>query len=355
MNNQTSDIKLTQFSHGAGCGCKIAPAVLDQILKTDLKDHYEKLLVGYDYKDDAAVLDIGDGRALISTTDFFMPIVDDAFDFGKIASVNAISDIYAMGGHPVMAIGILGWPIDKIPAELAARVIDGARTVCREAGIPLAGGHSIDSPEPIFGLSVNGLIQIQHLKTNKGAKENDLLYLTKPLGVGILTTAEKKGLVSEEDLELAKQSMFRLNNIGASLGKLSYVHSITDVTGFGLAGHLLEMCEASELDAVLHYVNLPLLTDSIAGYIQKGAIPGGTLRNWKSYGTRIHLADPEWFKIVADPQTSGGLLIAVEESSRIEFEKHMQNEHCYFRCIGSLNKKEASGAEQGTGIRIHIA
>ncbi|HEX5626309.1 MAG TPA: selenide, water dikinase SelD, partial [Saprospiraceae bacterium] len=315
MEQKPETIRLTQYSHGAGCGCKIAPGVLEEILKAsgESEQHrYPGLLVGYENKDDAAVLDLGDGTAVISTTDFFMPIVDDPYDFGRIASVNAISDIYAMGGHPLLAIGILGWPVDKISPEFASQMIAGARSVCQQAGIPLAGGHSIDCPEPVFGLAVTGRVQLHRLKQNATAKAGDRLYLTKPLGVGILTTAEKKGILQAEHKDLAKNSMLRLNSIGSVLSGYEEVHAMTDVTGFGLAGHLLEMCEGSNLNANIDYVKLPILDPCVMEYIGKGAIPGGTNRNWKSYGHKMELADPNWFKLFADPQTSGGLLISID-------------------------------------------
>src|SRR3954468_8653443 len=219
-------IKLTQYSHGAGCGCKISPAVLDTILHSDSpKGKFPALLVGNESKDDAAVYDIGDGTCIVSTTDFFMPIVDDAFTFGAIASVNAISDVYAMGGEPFMAIAILGWPINKIPPEIAKEVLEGSRKICAEAGIPLAGGHSIDCPEPVFGLAVSGKLRKEHLKRNDTAKVNSLLYLTKPLGIGIVTTAQKKGIVMESHIKQAVDAMLTLNKLGADLGKLSYVNA----------------------------------------------------------------------------------------------------------------------------------
>jgi selenide, water dikinase len=233
MNN----IKLTQYSHGAGCGCKISPKVLDEILSSNYNFYDPKLLVGNSTKDDAAVYDIGNGQAVISTTDFFMPIVDDPRIFGQIASVNALSDIYAMGGKPIMAIAILGWPINKIPSSIAQQVLEGSRQICAKAGISLAGGHSIDCPEPVFGLAVTGLAPIDKIKRNDSAKPGDKLYLTKPLGIGIVTTAQKKGLVKQEDLEFAIENMLKLNDIGFELGKLDYVHALTDVTGFGLLGH----------------------------------------------------------------------------------------------------------------------
>ncbi|HET9055455.1 MAG TPA: selenide, water dikinase SelD [Chitinophagaceae bacterium] len=308
-------IKLTQFSHGAGCGCKISPKLLDEILKSNLSvPDNNRLLVGNHSKDDAAVYDLGNGTALISTTDFFMPVVDDPFEFGRIAAANAISDVYAMGGSPILAIAILGWPVDKLPVTIAQKVIDGGRSVCAEAGIPLAGGHSIDSPEPIFGLAVNGLVNTNHLKKNNTAMVGDYLFLTKPLGVGILTTAEKKGILKEEHLSIAAKQMMQLNNVGALLGTVESVTAMTDVTGFGLLGHLNEMAEGSNLSAEIYFKKVPLIINDLKHYIDTKSIPGGTVRNWASYGEKIGpISDYQKF-ILADPQTSGGLLIAVKES-----------------------------------------
>lgn len=310
------NIKLTQYSHGAGCGCKIAPTVLDSMLKTNNPGpDFPALLVGNASKDDAAAYDLGNGQALISTTDFFMPIVDDAFAFGKIAGANAISDVFAMGGTPIMALAILGWPVDKLPAELAQQVIEGARSICAEAGIPLAGGHSIDSPEPIFGLSVNGLVDISNLKQNNTAKENDLLLLTKPLGVGILSTAQKKDLLTPEDQTILLNQLMLLNKAGAALGKINGVHAMTDVTGFGLLGHLIEMAEGSGLSAEINYTKLPILA-AAKTYLAQRIIPDATYRNWNSYsnktgfGTGVNVM--EAFNVLPDPQTNGGLLIAVD-------------------------------------------
>ena len=311
------EIKLTQYSHGAGCGCKISPKILDKILHSNftLPDN-KKLLVGNDAKDDAAVYEIENGKALIATTDFFMPIVDDPYNFGRIASANAISDVYAMGGDPIMAIAILGWPINVIPPEVAKRVIEGSKSICLEAGIPLAGGHSIDSPEPIFGLAVNGIVDVKNLKKNNTAEDGDYLFLTKKIGVGILTTAEKKGLLLSNELNLAAEQMMKLNKIGSILGKQTYVTAMTDVTGFGLLGHLVEMAEGSGLSAEVEFDNIKHITDNLVSYIQKGSIPGGTGRNWDSYGDKILLLDTidkEIKKtVLADPQTSGGLLVAVK-------------------------------------------
>jgi selenide,water dikinase len=243
---ETSTIKLTQYSHGAGCGCKISPAILDKILHSPIAAPADaRLLVGNDKRDDAAVLDLGNGTALISTTDFFMPIVDDPFDFGRIASANAISDVYAMGGKPVLAIAILGWPIDKLPPEVAQKVLEGARSICAEAGITLAGGHSIDCPEPVFGLAVNGMVNIAELKQNSTATAGCKLYLTKALGVGILSTAQKRGILKPEDAAIALKSMVTLNKPGARFATIEGVKAMTDVTGFGLLGHLSEMCEVN--------------------------------------------------------------------------------------------------------------
>ncbi len=312
----TEQVQLTKYSHGAGCGCKISPKVLDEILATNfaMPDN-DKLIVGNHSKDDAAVYDIGNGTALISTTDFFMPIVDDPFDFGRIASANAISDVYAMGGKPALAIAILGWPINILPPSVAQKVIEGSRSICKEAGIPLAGGHSIDSPEPIFGLAVNGFVAIENIKQNNKAQEGDLLFLTKPLGVGILTTAEKKGILKEEHRGIAAKQMMQLNKVGEELGKVKEVHAMTDVTGFALLGHLAEMAEGSGLSAEVDFENIQTIIDDLEFYIDNKSIPGGTHRNWDSYGEKIGPITDYQKAILADPQTSGGLLIAVAPSS----------------------------------------
>ncbi len=271
------------------------------------------LLVGNAERDDAAVYDLGDGSCVISTTDFFMPIVDDAFDFGRIASVNAISDVYAMGGRPLMAIAILGWPADKLPAELANRVLEGGRSACRDAGIPLAGGHSIDNPEPIFGLAVTGRVAKKHLKKNGGARSGDVLFVTKPIGTGILTTAQKRCLATDEEIEVAVQAMSALNTIGATLGEIDAVHAMTDVTGFGLLGHLYEMCDASDVSATLRLEAIPrLASTAVDAYIQQGCTPGGTRRNWDAYGEHVAPLSDHARALLCDPQTSGGLLVAVD-------------------------------------------
>jgi selenide,water dikinase len=330
------EIKLTQYSHGAGCGCKISPAILDKILHSPVNHPTDpRLLVGNDKRDDAAVLDLGNGTALISTTDFFMPIVDDAYDFGRIASANAISDVYAMGGRPVLAIAILGWPIDKLPPEVAQKVLEGSRAVCAEAGITLAGGHSIDCPEPVFGLAVTGLVDIAQLKQNSTATDGCRLYLTKPLGVGILSTAQKRGILLEEDAALALRSMTTLNKLGELFGKMDAVQAMTDVTGFGLLGHLSEMCEGSGLSAVIEFDKVPVI-ESLPFYIAKGCFPGGTTRNWNSYGHKVgSLTDYQKY-VLADPQTSGGLLVAVLEEQAGAFEKGLAVLNHHFISFGRL-------------------
>jgi selenide,water dikinase len=311
-------IRLTQYSHGAGCGCKISPSVLDIILSTnEAKPDNKNLLVGNSSRDDAAVYDLENGMALISTTDFFMPIVDDPFEFGKIASANAISDIYAMGGKPSLAIAILGWPINTLSPEIARKVIEGSREICKEAGIPLAGGHSIDSPEPIFGLAVNGLVEISRLKQNSTAQLGDILFLTKPLGIGIYTTAEKKGILKSEHIGVAAKQMMLLNKIGEELSGISQVHAMTDITGFGLLGHLYEMCEGSNLSAHIDFTSIPLMPD-LEWYVGQDSIPGGTHRNWNSYGNTIAPLTDFQKAVLADPQTSGGLLISVSPSAQNE-------------------------------------
>lgn len=335
------DYNLTEYSHGAGCGCKLSPGVLADILKeSDSGQSFPGLLVGNDTNDDAAVMDLDGTTAIVSTTDFFMPIVDDPMDFGAIAATNAISDIYAMGAEPLMAIAILGWPIDKIPAYVASLVLQGGREVCGKAGIPLAGGHSIDAPEPIFGLAVTGKIPVAHVKKNKDGRPGDLLYLTKPLGIGIVTTAQKKKLVSKEDLNTARTSMLTLNRIGQELGKLPFVHAVTDVTGFGLGGHLLEVCDASGVSSRLYMDKLPVF-DFVQKYIALNCIPGGTNRNWKTYGGRISLKTDSWRQILADPQTSGGLLITVDPESRNDFESLMASGGFRLNPVGELLPRQA--------------
>jgi selenide,water dikinase len=315
-------IRLTQFSPGAGCGCKIAPALLRQILDAGkLSTPDPRLLVGYDTADDAAVLDLGGGQALVATTDFFTPVVDDPFDFGRIAAANALSDVWAMGGRPILALALLGWPTDRLDAATAASVLDGARSVCVRAGIALAGGHSIAISDPVFGLAVNGLVETARCKRNATARAGDRLYLTKPLGIGLLTTAIKRGLADAEAVAEGVRLMTTLNAAGRNFADCDGVTALTDVTGFGLLGHLGEVAAGSGLDATIWAARVPLLPKT-AVWLEAAAVPGGTGRNWESYGERVSLDldTPEWWrKVLADPQTSGGLLVAVRPEAEATF------------------------------------
>lgn len=312
-----TEIKLTQFSHGAGCGCKIAPDKLAQILSNNKSENiFQNLLVGNQTNDDAAVWDLANGQALVSTVDFFMPIVDNAFDFGRIAATNALSDLYAMGAKPIFANALLGWPIDKLPLELASKVIEGAQNVCAQAGIPIAGGHSIDSLEPMFGLAVNGLIEKQNIKKNSSSQAGDLLFLTKPLGTGIIGTAIKRGLIEDEiHANICIESMCNLNSIGYEIAKLKGVNALTDITGFGLAGHLIEMAEGANLTAEINWKNVPYFK-FINTYLEKNIIPDNTYRNWNAYEKKVvGLNDMKAFQILNDPQTSGGLLVSINSEN----------------------------------------
>ena len=335
-------IKLTSYSHGAGCGCKISPKVLTTILaSTSPKIEDTRLLVGNDTRDDAAVYDMGNGIGIISTTDFFLPIVDDPFTFGQIAATNAISDVYAMGGKPLMAIAILGWPIDKIAPEIAAQVMEGGRKACSDAGIILAGGHSIDNPEPIFGLAVTGSVKISNLKRNDQAVAGSVLYLTKPLGIGILATAQKKGLLEAAHEDIAANSMIVLNDAGIELAEIDEITALTDVTGFGLLGHLLEVCEGSNVSAEINYSKVPIF-EEIHTYLDKKCVPGGTIRNWESYGHKVTLEDEKRRHILCDPQTSGGLLIAVKKEASQKVAAILKSKGLFAEPIGTLIEKSAA-------------
>jgi selenide,water dikinase len=321
---------LTQFARGAGCGCKIAPKLLHEILQSHTPGITDKnLLVGNEYNDDAAVYSLDDNNCLISTTDFFTPIVNDAYQFGQVSAANAISDIYAMGGRPILALAILGWPIEKLPAKLANEVLEGARNICNKAGIVLAGGHSIDNAEPIFGLSVNGLVSKNNLKQNNTAREGDLIFITKPLGVGILTTAEKREVLQPGHSGLAVAQMIQLNSIGMLLGAKTYVTALTDITGFGLAGHLIEMCEGATLSAEIFWSHIPLITD-LSCYLKNRILPDASFRNWNSYGSKIGFDKTvpvtDAFNILPDPQTSGGLMIAVSENAVNEMQGFLKEQ-----------------------------
>jgi len=342
MDQKSSDpIKLSAYSHGAGCGCKLSPAQLDEVLsKLEPTTAFPKLLVGSSSKDDAAVYDLGDGKALISTLDFFMPIVDDAFDFGRVAATNAINDVYAMGASPIFALAILGWPVGKLPTSLATEVIRGAQEVCKEHGIPLAGGHSIDNLEPLFGLSVNGLVATTSFISNGGSKPGDLLYLTKPIGTGILATALKRGLASPEHIAYLTNMMLQSNKVGALLPQIHGIHALTDVTGFGLAGHLIELCEGSNLSARINFDDIPLMDLSILKpYLDAFVIPDNTFRNFSSYSSKLSTLSGIQMQILCDPQTSGGLLIAVSKESANHLEVLLKDNGVGAWVIGEMIEK----------------
>lgn len=348
-----SEIKLTQYSKAAGCGCKIAPESLQQIL-SGLKPLPDKnLLVGNESSDDAAVYDIGNNQCIISTTDFFMPIVDDAFDFGQIAAANSLSDIYAMGGKPIMSVAILGWPIERIPPSEAQRVLQGATEICRRANISLAGGHSIDSAEPIFGLAVTGLISKPNIKKNNTCKEGDLLYLTKPIGSGILATALKRGKLITEHYPILLKSMTTLNTFGAICGEHSYVNAMTDITGFGLLGHLCEMMENTGLSAKIEINKIPVLK-GIDNYMKEFIYPDNTTRNYNFVKEKVNGLNGLEFITLCDPQTSGGLLIAIDCKHKTEFEKiSLENKQEVF-LIGEIGHKKEQ-ASSATGKLIYLS
>ena len=319
--------ELTRFSKAGGCGCKLAPSDLDDLI-SDLFPNANNngVLVGNVDNDDAVAYDLNEDHALIFSNDFFSPIVDDPYLFGSIASANAISDIYAMGGRPIVAVSIFGWPEDQIPITVAKDVLKGALEKCREAGIQLAGGHTIRNPQPIFGLAVNGLIRKKYIRRNNMASPNDLIFLSKPLGVGILSTAGKKGILHDRDLEIGINFMAQLNIIGAKLALLESVSTMTDVTGFGLLGHLLEICKASKLDAKLDLNKIPVI-DGVYDYIKEGVSTSGGRRNWASYRKYVNPIDPVSKIILSDPQTNGGLLIFVKVRQQNEFREFLRKEN----------------------------
>jgi len=343
----TQTVRLTEYSHGAGCGCKIAPKVLDEMLSVGQPGpSFERLWVGNDSRDDAAVFGLDAEQGIVSTTDFFMPIVDDPFDFGRIAATNAISDIYAMGGTPLMAIAILGWPVNLLPAAVAGEVLAGARQVCAEAGMPLAGGHSIDAPEPIFGLAVTGQVLRSQLKRNDQAKPGAQLFLTKPLGIGILTTAEKQKKLRAEDVGVARDLMCTLNKPGQRFATLPGVQAMTDVTGFGLLGHLAEVAEGSGVKAQIHADRIPRIA-SVDYYLAQGCIPGGTLRNFDSYGHKLGPLSDAQQQLLCDPQTSGGLLVAVAPDAVSKFLLAAREEGLELQAIG-----ECVAADGGPWVEV---
>ena len=339
---EPTTVKLTEYSHGAGCGCKIAPDVLSKILAGEPSEAMRaappELLVGHHPRDDAAAVELSDGQVILSTTDFFMPVVDDPYDFGRIAATNAISDIYAMGGRPLMAVAILGWPVNVLDPAIANLVIRGGRDVCSELGFALAGGHSIDAPEPIFGLAVTGIVHPLNLKLNSAAKAGDCLLLTKPIGIGIHTTAEKQRQLQTVHQGLAIKVMCQANTIGAHQPKMKPDQALTDVTGFGLAGHLLEMCNGAGLDATLNASRIPELP-ALDDYIAKGCVPGGTERNHAAYGAALPELTQREKAVLCDPQTSGGLLIAVAETSLHTVQAMLHDNGLPQEVIGTLSSR----------------
>jgi selenide,water dikinase len=317
----TSDIKLTSFSHGGGCGCKIAPGVLADILKNSRGFPVPKeLLVGIETADDAAVYKLNDEQALIATTDFFMPIVDDPYDFGRIAATNAISDVYAMGGTPIMALALVGMPINQLPVEVIGKIIQGGESICAEAGIPIAGGHTIDSVEPIYGLVVMGLVHPSKIKRNADARAGDKLILGKPLGVGILSAALKKNALDAAGYQAMIENTTKLNKPGKALAELPGVHALTDVTGFGLLGHALELARGAQAGIRLDMTRIPLLPE-VQALAEQGYVTGASGRNWAGYGHDVALSEgitPVERALLTDPQTSGGLLVSCDPDSAEE-------------------------------------
>jgi selenide,water dikinase len=348
--NAPERIRLTEFSHGGGCGCKIAPAVLSQILaSTPIRGLPQDLLVGTETSDDAAVYRLNESQALVATTDFFTPIVDDPYDFGRIAATNALSDIYAMGGRPFMALAIVGMPLDKLPVAVIQKILEGGESVCALAGIPIAGGHSIDTLEPIYGLVGLGLVHPDKVKKNSTARAGDVLVLGKPLGVGILSAVLKKGKLSDAGYRAMLASTTQLNTPGEALADMAEVHAVTDITGFGLAGHLLEMLRGSRLAGELRFDSLPVMAEALE-WVKQGVATGASERNWNGYGQEVQLpaGAPEWQrKLLSDPQTSGGLLVAcaprAEKAVLAEFAKRGFAEA---RTIGRL----AAGAPRLTVV-----
>ncbi len=331
---ETNKVKLTHYAHGSGCGCKVSPSTLKEILSGRLNSgKFKELLVGNEKNDDAAVWKLNEELLLISTVDFFMPVVDDAFDFGAIAAANAISDVYAMGGSPSVALAILGWPISKLSTELASKVMEGAEAICVKAGIPIAGGHTIDSQEPFFGLSVNGLINPVHLKTNTGVQKGDVLYLTKPLGTGIISSASRRGLGLTGELEAAVESMKKLNSVGSVLSKVEGVRAMTDITGFGLLGHLLEMIGESNLSAQLDFKKVPMLP-GVEALMKQFIYPDLTTSNYNWIKENVSELSAEMLFLLCDPQTSGGLLVAVAKDSSTIVEEILKENNSFYEPIG---------------------
>jgi selenide,water dikinase len=342
MNTPASTPRLTSLSHGGGCGCKLSPAVLAALLRdSPAAAPFAALLVGRETADDAAVYQLNAEQAVVATTDFFMPIVDDPFDFGRIAATNALSDVYAMGGRPILALALLAMPIKVLPAEVIREILRGGETVCAEAGIPVAGGHSVDSVEPIYGLAALGLVHPRHVKRNSTARNADALILGKPLGIGILSAALRKGELTQSGYQAMIETTTQLNAAGPALAELAGVHAMTDVTGFGLLGHLLEMCRGAQLEARLEFSRLPLL-DEVLALAADGCVTGASARNWGAYGDEVRLAPQLTVAdkaLLCDPQTSGGLLLACAEETVPQAIRILQQQG--FTCaavIGSMSE-----------------
>jgi selenide, water dikinase len=339
--------RLTSLSHGGGCGCKIAPGVLSDILKSSpIRNLPPELLAGSDNNEDAAVYQINDHQAIVATTDFFMPIVDDPYQFGRIAATNAISDIYAMGAQPLFALALLGMPINVLPLEVIQQITAGGESVCAEAGIMIAGGHSIDTIEPIYGLVAIGMVDPKQLKRNNGAQDGDSIILSKPLGVGILSAALKKEQLSHAGYQEMIDLTTKLNKPGMSLAKLNGVHALTDVTGFGLAGHLLEMARGSRLKAKLDWQNIPLIEEALS-LVKSGIFTGASTRNWSAYGDEVHLSGGlDWQRnLLTDPQTSGGLLVACSPDSEAEVLKILHQD-------GFMQAQKIGIFTSGSGLTV---
>ncbi|NUM32157.1 MAG: selenide, water dikinase SelD [Bacteroidetes bacterium] len=333
-----NSVKLTQYSTGGGCGCKINPVELKNIIKGIVAgSEFPNLIVGNNTADDASVFDLKNGKLLIQTADFFMPIVDDPYIYGQIAAANAISDVYAMGGKPVMANALLGFPSDKLPAMVANAILKGAQNICKSVNIPLAGGHSIKTNEPIFGLSVTGITSKKHLKTNSNAKENDIIYITKPLGTGILATALKREKLSRKGLKNLIKYTTKVNTEGLIFGKINYINSMTDITGFGLLGHLSEMCNGAKLGAELYYNKIPVISE-VWKCIEQKTIPGNTAFNYQNIEKKVKSMPIEFIPILNDPQTNGGLMIAVDENKIKTFEKYCFRNNISIYKIGKFVK-----------------
>jgi len=329
-------IRLSEYCSAAGCGCKISSDVLGTILFSGKKmDQSKKIYVDNSNFDDAAAIEINEKELLLSTADFFTPIVDDAFEFGRIAAANSVSDIYAMGGYPVMALSILGWPLSKLSAGIASEVIQGAEALCSTIELSISGGHSIESPEPFFGLSVNGLVEKNRLKKNRGALPGDKIFLTKPLGAGILATAVKKKIIEMIDYQNLLKSLTRVNSIGRVLSQFEKVHCMTDVTGFGLCGHLIEVCRGSNVTANIFFDQIPVMSN-LQHYISAGSVPGGTSKNRRSFSYYVQKKDIHIDEILYDPQTNGGILLFCSPDLELEVSRLLEDENLHFNVVGEV-------------------